>query len=128
MAQEMNKEIKHYFRQIKLLLPIMGKKERRFLKDFRSSVEDFLEKNPGSDIADVVERFGSPDDVMHDYISSLDQEQLCRNIHFRHLLRNAIIVILLLAAAYFIYRTCLLTIAYHQAQEKMASYIVEVIE
>ena len=80
------KELNIYFRKIRLLLPIYSKAEKQFLKDFKDSVFVFIEQNPLCTMDDVIERFSTPEEVVHDYISeALATENLCQKIQFRRL-------------------------------------------
>ncbi|MBQ8562564.1 MAG: hypothetical protein IJ443_01575 [Firmicutes bacterium] len=128
MNQITNDELKQYFKQIKLLLPILGKEERKFLSDFKVTVDEYAESHPGCSLDDIKCRFGEPEDVVHEYVSMLDQFQLCKRINLRNAIKKAIALLMILAVAYFGYRTVLLQRAYDQAQESMASYAVTVIE
>ena len=128
MNQVMKNELKRYFKQIKMFFPVYGKEEKRFLSDYQLAVEDFVECHSECMIDDIKEHFGAPQDVVHDYITSLDQTQLCKRIDLRHMIKMVLILIVLLAAAVFAYRFYLLNELYQQAQKNMLSYVVQVIE
>lgn len=128
MNQVMENELKRYFKQIKILLPVYGKEEKRFLSDYQVAVEDFVERHSECMIDDVKGHFGTPQDVVHDYITSLDQTRLCKRINLRHMIKMILILIVILAAVVFAYRFYLLNELYQQAQENMLSYVVQAIE
>ena len=46
MSKITEKELKQYFKEIKLLLPIYSSEERNFLKSLRVSVEEYIDQNP----------------------------------------------------------------------------------
>ena len=97
------KELNIYFRKIRLLLPIYSKAEKQFLKDFKDSVFVFIEKNPLCTMDDVIERFSTPEEVVHDYISeALATENLCQKIQFRRFVKK----ILLTTAHWHFSRAC----------------------
>lgn len=121
-------ELKEYFKQIRLLFPILGKEERKFLSDFEDTAIEYVESHPGCSLDDIKERFGEPEDVVHDYITMLDQFQLCKRINLRNLIKRAILFILLLVIVLVSYRMIVIQDAYQQAMEEMASYSVSVIE
>lgn len=128
MNQITKEQLKQYFKQIKLLFPIYGKDEKRFLSDFQVTVEEYVEHHSDCSLNDVVERFGEAEDVVHDYITTLDQSQLCKRINLRNVIKKVLILIAIFAAVIFAYRFYLLNELYQQAQENMLSYVVQVIE
>ncbi len=83
MLKETEKAMRQYLKKIKLLLPIHGKEERRFLKDYKTSLEAFLADHPACTPEEFRDHFESPEDVVYNYISSLDQQQICKRIAFR---------------------------------------------
>lgn len=128
MKQTIKNEIDQYFKQIRLLFPILGKEERKFLSDFKTTVEEYAENQTGCCLDDVKERFGEPEDVVHEYITMLDQFQLCKRINLRNLIKRVIFVILLLVIILVSYRMIVIQDAYQQAMDGMATYEVTVIE
>lgn len=90
------KELNIYFRKIRLLLPIYSKAEKQFLKDFKDSVFVFIEQNPLCTMDDVIERFSTPEEVVHDYISeALATENLCQKIQFRRFVKKILLTLLI---------------------------------
>ena len=90
------KELNIYFREIRLLLPIYSKAEKQFLKDFKDSVFVFIEQNPLCTMDDVIERFSTPEEVVHDYISeALATENLCQKIQFRRFVKKILLTLLI---------------------------------
>ena len=90
------KELNIYFRKIRLLLPIYSKAEKQFLKDFKDSVFVFIEQNPLCTMDDVIERFSTPEEVVHDYISeALATEDLCQKIQFRRFVKKILLILLI---------------------------------
>ncbi len=93
------RELDIYIRQIKLLLPLYTKKEKQFLRDFKDSVNEFCSQSPNCTTEDVMERFSTPEDIVHDYIvEALQTEDLCKKISLSRFIKRAIAVLLLLAA------------------------------
>ena len=90
------KELNIYFRKIRLLLPIYSKAEKQFLKDFKDSVFVFIEQNPLCTMDDVIERFSTPEEVVHDYISeALTTENLCQKIQFIRFVKKILLILLI---------------------------------
>ena len=90
------KELDTYFRQIKLLLPLYTKKEKQFLRDFKDSVNEFCSQSPNCTMEDVIARFSTPEEVVHDYISeALATENLCQKIQLRRFVKKILLILLI---------------------------------
>ncbi len=90
------KELDTYFRQIKLLLPLYTKKEKQFLRDFKDSVNEFCSQSPNCTMEDVIARFSTPEEIVHDYISeALATENLCQKIQLRRFVKKILLTLLI---------------------------------
>ncbi len=122
------KELNIYFRKIRLLLPIYSKAEKQFLKDFKDSVFVFIEQNPLCTMDDVIERFSTPEEVVHDYISeALATENLCQKIQFRRFVKKILLILLIgLLAALAVRTIALLHIVNESEQYYITREITEI--
>lgn len=90
------KELDTYFKQIKLLLPLYTKKEKQFLRDFKDSVNEFCSQSPNCTMEDVIARFSTPEEIVHDYISeALATENLCQKIQLRRFVKKILLILLI---------------------------------
>ena len=122
------KELNIYFRKIRLLLPIYSKAEKQFLKDFKNSVFVFIEQNPLCTMDDVIERFSTPEEVVHDYISeALATENLCQKIQFRRIVKKILLTLLIgILAALAVRTIALLHIVNESEQYYITREITEI--
>lgn len=122
------KEVNIYFRKIRLLLPIYSKAEKQFLKDFKDSVFVFIEQNPLCTMDDVIERFSTPEEVVHDYISeALATENLCQKIQFRRFVKKILLTLLIgILAALAVRTIALLHIVNESEQYYITREITEI--
>ena len=122
------KELNIYFRKIRLLLPIYSKAEKQFLKDFKNSVFVFIEQNPLCTMDDVIERFSTPEEVVHDYISeALATENLCQKIQFRRFVKKILLTLLIgILAALAVRTIALLHIVNESEQYYITREITEI--
>ncbi|MCI5687624.1 MAG: DUF6120 family protein [Emergencia sp.] len=97
MQQTRDKALKQYFKQIKLLLPIYSKEEKIFINDLKKVIDEYIESNPNCTYEEILERFEEPTDVVFNYISCLDQHELCKKISLRKIIKRAIIIVVLAA-------------------------------
>ena len=122
------KELNIYFRKIRLLLPIYSKAEKQFLKDFKDSIFVFIEQNPLCTMDDVIERFSTPEEVVHDYISeALATENLCQKIQFRRFVKKILLTLLIgILAALAVRTIALLHIVNESEQYYITREITEI--
>lgn len=122
------KELDTYFRQIKLLLPLYTKKEKQFLRDFKDSVNEFSSQSPNCTMEDVIARFSTPEEVVHDYISeALATEDLCQKIQFRRFIKKILLILLIgLLAALAVRTIALLHIVNESEQYYITREVTEI--
>lgn len=123
-----SRKIEHYFRQIRLLIPVSSKGVKKFLRDFRSSVEEYWEEHPECSAEDLIEQFGSPEDVAYEYVSSVDAEEICRRISISKFVRRAVGIIAAVAVVAAGYRVWMLYDIHQQVIDALPAYTVTVIE
>ena len=128
MSKITEKELKQYFKEIKLLLPIYSSAERKFLKSLKVSVEEYIEQNPECTIEDIYENFDGPEDAVYNYISALDYHRLCRAISVRRLLKIALLVLLIIALLTALFWAWTWFSLYLEAKSHIVTEIVTVIE
>jgi uncharacterized membrane protein len=81
----MNKEnaARDYIRQVKAIFPLYGRERKRFINDLKEAVESHIEDTKDGSYEGIVKHFGSPAEVVSDYIEGMDPEALYRKITFR---------------------------------------------
>ena len=122
------KELDTYFRQIKLLLPLYTKKEKQFLRDFKDSVNEFCSQSPNCTMEDVIARFSTPEEIVHDYISeALATENLCQKIQLRRFVKKILLILLIgLLAALAVRTIALLHIVNESEQYYITREVTEI--
>jgi len=86
---------KYYIKQISHLLPLHTKKERLFLNELKDSVMRFTEETQDYSIDCIMERFGNPLDVVHDYLLSMNEAELQKALSKRRLVTGCIVTVLI---------------------------------
>lgn len=122
------KEIELYFKQIKLLFPIYGKYEKRFLRDLKTTVSEYIEEYPNDGIKEIQQRFGSPQDIVHNYLCSMDPYMLYRKLSLRKCLKRALVAaVILIIIGFCVYAEMIYNV-YLDAQSQLVTEEVTVIE
>lgn len=84
---------KIYLHQIKTLFPIFGKKERQYLKGFKETIQDYADDHPIRSTEDLINEFGTPQEVVHSYIDQADVDYLCRKIKKNTFIKRIIFIV-----------------------------------
>ena len=90
----MNKICKEYISEIKSLFPINRKMEKTYLNKMATDVDDFCEENNITTIDELYQNYGTPEDVVHNYISLLDRKTLVKHINTAKLVKIIAVSIL----------------------------------
>lgn len=128
MSQVTEKELKQYFRQIRLLMPVFGREEKQFLRDLRESVADFMEADPGCSLEQIAERFGEPKEIAADYLSNALTVDLCKKISIRKYIRRGIVLVMVLAMLTFGFYNGLLYKLYLHEKSQVITHEETIIE
>ncbi len=90
----MNKICKEYIYEIKSLFPMNRRMEKTYLKKMTTDVADFCEENNITTIDELYQNYGTPEDVVHNYISLLDRKTLVKHINTAKLVKIIAVSIL----------------------------------
>lgn len=93
----MNKEnaARDYIRQVRAIFPLYGRERKRFINDLKEAVESHIEDTKDGSYEDIVKHFGSPAEVVSDYIEGMDPEALYRKITFRRRITTIAVIALI---------------------------------
>ena len=84
-----------YIRQVKAIFPLYGRERKRFINDLKEAVESHIEDTKDGSYEDIVKHFGSPAEVVSDYIEGMDPEALYRKITFRRRITTIAVIALI---------------------------------
>lgn len=102
----MNKICKEYISDAKKFFPIMGKKERTYLRGIVSELEDCIERESISSKQELYVKYRQPYDLANDYYSRFETDEIVKKIRVSKYLKtmiSVIIVAVLIATSVFIY-------------------------
>lgn len=93
----MNKEnaARDYIRQVKAIFPLYGRERRRFINDLKEAVESHMEDTKDGSYEGIVKHFGSPAEVVSDYIEGMDPDALYRKITYRRRITTIAVIALI---------------------------------
>jgi hypothetical protein len=120
MQQEFENDLKHYFKEIKSLFPAYGKREKQFLADLTSDVNEYIASNPEDGYAGLISAFGEPKTIVSQYIAGVDSEYLAKQIRTARIVKICVAII---AAAVIIAMALIVLFNYLDSLKAQESYI-----
>ena len=97
--KNIDRKLKKYYGKIKRTLLCPGKEKKKFLADFKNSIEDFQSEHPGISFEDIQKHFGTPKSINEAFSAELDSETLKRRKHIK-MIKIAILCVLISVAAF----------------------------
>ncbi len=100
----MSKICKEYIAEIKTLFPIKRKQEKEYIKKLAMDVESYCIDADIKDKTELYENYGKPYEVVSNYISTIDTDDVIKRLKMGKFIRAAVIVslaILTVAVAVF---------------------------
>lgn len=101
----MNKDVlSKYYKNIVSKFKFKGKKEKEFLLELNKHIHEYESQN-NLTYEDLVESFGTPDEVYNSYIEALDENYLTEKLSHKRLLKKFIItcIVCVLVLSLFIF-------------------------
>ena len=114
----MDKICKAYVSQVKTILPVRGKKEKAFVRKLHNDLCDYCEYNNINHIEELYKKYGTPQEVVFEYISLMEPDIISKRIntakYIRILIASLITISFLATAIWSIYIYHLYDIAQRQ--------------
>lgn len=119
---------KQYYKNIKKIFPKHGKKEREFLNDIKSQIEDYENENKSCTYLDYEQNFGTPVDVVISYYEMVDAKYLIKTMQIRKIIIWACIVVVTFIFIYLLWNLNILNKAYQDYYTSIPTSYDESIE
>lgn len=92
-----SKSCSRYIKDLKHLFPVYGKKQKIYLNTIKASINDYYDSSMPPSYEDLIDHFGSPQEIIGDYIREQDTQDLLKQVNQkRHL--QGIVYILFISA------------------------------
>ena len=105
MDRKIRKKTRQYFRRVRIFLPVYGKDEKQFVRNLRNDMEEYIDAHPSCSWKDICDEFETPYEAVYGYLSAFPAEDLCRSIRSRKRIRIVLIIVLILSALIFTFKT-----------------------
>lgn len=115
---------KRYYKDIKKLFPVYGKKERAYLKKIHEQINEF----DNMSYSDLEDAFGTPIDVVKSYYDTLESSYLLKRMNIKKIVNAVCLFLIMVIILYFGYRAYILKKAYDEIKDTVPTEFEEVIE
>ena len=110
---------KAYIKSVKAFFPIMGKREKEYLKKLELNIKDFCCENSITSVEMLYEDFGIPSEVASSYFASVQIDYLIRKINISKNIKCTLaILVMLIVIGMSVFCGCLFK-AYNQMQDQL---------
>ena len=82
-----------YLKSVKKLFPIYGKKERQYIKNLQTPLQEYAEEKEDLSYEELTEEFGTPSHVISEYFSEVDDEYLFWQLRVRGYVKKFLIFV-----------------------------------
>lgn len=96
MKNSQKKLAKKYLQLVKAKIPFQTKCSKHVLQNLALSIEEYALENPDFDMEQLIENFGSPEDIASTLLEDVDSKNIMRSIKSKRILISAIFVLLIL--------------------------------
>lgn len=91
----MNDLIK-FQKTVRSLFPVYGPYERRFFNDLKNNISEYTEHRTDVKFSDLEDEFGSPTNIISDYLSSVDTNYLSKQLSYTNYIRYTCICMIII--------------------------------
>lgn len=71
-----------YISDVKFFFPVLGKKEKQYIKSLKLDIADYCVEENISSLEQLYERYGMPYEVANAYLSTLDVNVMAKRIRY----------------------------------------------
>ena len=89
---------REYLKQTQMLFPIIRKKERIYLKSLYNDLIEYCDINKISNLQELFHEYGSPTQIVQEYLSSLNESDLKNCLKRKHIKKNLFICCITVSA------------------------------
>ena len=92
----MSNDIKKYIKYVKKIIPIYSKDKKEFIQLLTQKIIEFSNEHDSCSYQDIVDEFGSPNEVAGSYIETLNSDEIIKKLNKKKIINIFISVIIIL--------------------------------
>lgn len=108
--KHVNRKLVRYLKKIRRYLPCSTKMKNQLLFQLRGSIDNYLNEHPDADQAQIIQQFGTPEQIAASWLYEMDQKTLISQLQLKNRIARiitgcAVVIVLLFSAtmAYLLY-------------------------
>ena len=95
-AKKMSNDIKKYIKYVKKIISIHSKDKKEFIQLLTQKIIEFSNEHDSCSYQDIVDEFGSPNEVAGSYIETLNSDEIIKKLNKKKIINIFISVIIIL--------------------------------
>lgn len=95
-----NKLCKKYISSLKYLFPVTKSREKKYIENLKIELLNFIEDNNITSIDELYEKYGSPGDIISDYYSATNLDEVIKTAATTKLVKKIGVVFLIIATIF----------------------------
>ena len=124
-AKKMSNDIKKYIKYVKKIIPIHSKDKKEFIQLLTQKIIEFSNEHDSCSYQDIVDEFGSPNEVAGSYIETLDSDEIIKKLNKKKIINIFISVIIILCISVWGFERYRINKLYQDARDSIHGYWVE---
>ena len=116
----MNKDIKKYLKDIKLLFPVFSKDEKSYFERLEKQI---LKENTDMTYDECVEKYGDPSEIICEYYEEIDTNIIIKKIKKQHFFKKVFILAICLIVVTFGFKSYLIYKDYRESRDSRIEYV-----
>ena len=96
---KIEKDIKKYIDEVEEYLVCIGKDKKNIIDEIRKSIYVYAEENGISDIKEVYDHFGTPEEIASQHLSTVDPKMIKKALSIKRAVIAALAIIVSMVAA-----------------------------
>ncbi len=95
---KIEKDIKKYIDEVEEYLVCIGKDKKNIIDEIRKSIYVYAEENGISDIGEVYDHFGTPEEIASQHLSAVDPKKIKKAVSIKRIFTVAMAIIVSMVA------------------------------
>ena len=87
-AKKMSNDIKKYIKYVKKIISIHSKDKKEFIQLLTQKIIEFSNEHDSCSYQDIVDEFGSPNEVAGSYIESLENDDIIKQLNKKYIFKT----------------------------------------
>lgn len=124
-AKKMSNDIKKYIKYVKKIIPIYSKDKKEFIQLLTQKIIEFSNEHDSCSYQDIVDEFGSPNEVAGSYIESLENDDIIKQLNKKYIFKTLVTIIIFISIGIWCLEIYHFNKLYQDARDSIHGYWVE---